>query len=198
MYSPSIQKLIKIFSKFPTVGPRTAARFVFYLMRLSKEEIDNITKSINELKEKVKICSFCFNSFEDEGNLCKICKDNSRDKTLLCIVEKEIDLVPLENTKKYLGRYFILGGTISSFKKTDVEKLRTKELKQKINANPEIKEIIIALNPTIEGQTTARYLEKLLRPLGKKITRLGQGLPMGGEIEYSDEETIEKALEGRK
>lgn len=200
MFSPSIQKLIKIFSKFPTVGPRTAARFVFYLMKLPKEEIDNLIKSITNLRQDVKICSFCFNPFEGESekSLCQICQDSSRDRTLLCIIEKETDLIPLEKTKKYNGFYFILGGTVSTLKKADIEKLRTKELKERISTRPEIKEIIIATNPTTEGEATALYLERLLKPLNKKITRLGRGLPMGAELEYADEETLGSALEGRK
>jgi len=114
MYPPSIQKLIDLFSKFPTVGPRTAARFVFYLMKISKEEIEELINSISNLKKTVKICSFCFNPFEGEGELCKICADSSRDRALLCIIEKETDLIPLEKTKKFNGLYFILGGTAST------------------------------------------------------------------------------------
>jgi recombination protein RecR len=207
-YPPSIQKLIDQFSKFPTVGPRTATRFVFYLMRLPKEETLQLTKSISELKEKVKLCKFCFNPFEpsassdqeSEAGLCEICSDRTRDRTLLCIVEKESDLVSIEKTKKYKGLYFILGGTISHLKKTDIEKLRIKELEERIS-NPQFKEIILALNPTTEGEATALYLERLLKknlPAGSKITRLGRGLPVGGELEYADEETLNSALEGRR
>jgi len=198
MFPPSVQKLIDLFSKFPTVGPRTAARFVFYLMKIPKEEIEELINSISNLKKTVKICSFCFNPFESEGELCKICADSSRDRTLLCIIEKETDLFTLEKTKKYKGLYFILGGTVSTFKKADVEKLRTKELKERIKSYPEIKEVIIATNPTAEGEATALYLERLLKPFGKKNTRLGRGLPVGAELEYADEETLGSALEGRK
>ena len=198
MYPPSIQKLIDLFSKFPTIGPRTAARFVFYLMKISKEEIEELINSISNLKKTVKICSCCFNPFEGEGELCSICADSSRDKTLLCVIEKETDLFTLEKTKKYKGLYFILGGTVSTLKKADIEELRTKELKERIETHPEIKEVIIATNPTTEGETTALYLERLLKPLNKKITRLGRGLPMGAELEYADEETLGSALEGRK
>ena len=198
MYPPSIQKLIDLFSKFPTVGPRTAARFVFYLLKLSKEEIENLTGAISDLKSAIKICPLCFNPFQSEGKLCQICANPSRDKSLLCVVEKETDLISIEKIKKYNGLYFILGGTVSAFKKTDLEKLRTKELEERIKAHSEIKEIIIAVNPTTEGETTALYLERLLKPLAKKITRLGRGLPVGGELEYADEETLSSALEGRK
>ena len=203
MYPPSIQKLINIFSKFPTVGPRTAARFVFYLMKLSQEEINEIVQSVSTLREKVKLCSFCFKPFEpstgsgQEGELCEICSNPSRDKTLLCVIEKETDLMPIEKTQKYHGRYFILGGTVSKLRKEDMEKLRIKELQERIQDSP-IEEIIIAVNPTTEGEATALYLERILKPLNKKTTRLGRGLPIGGELEYADEETLGSALEGRK
>jgi len=198
MYPPSIQKLIALFSKFPTVGPRTAARFVFYLLELSGKEIDELTESITELPRKIKRCSLCFNPFENEGDLCEICSNRARDKTLLCIVEKESDLLSLEKTKKYRGLYFILGGTVSKLKKTDIEKLRIKPLSGRIKNHPEIKEIILAFNPTTEGEATALYLERLLKPFNKKITRLGRGLPVGGELEYADEDTLSSALEGRR
>jgi len=205
MYPPSIQKLIEVFSKFPTVGPRTAARFVFYLMRLSKEQTQELIQSISNLKENIKLCNFCFNPFQGARELCEICQDARRDKTLLCIIEKETDLISIEKTKKYKGLYFILGGTVSALKKEDVKNLRTKELSDRIK-NPEefgipdaqFKEIIIATNPTTEGETTALYLERLLKPLKKKVSRLGRGLPVGAELEYADEETLGSALEGRK
>ena len=195
MYSPSVQKLIEIFSKFPTVGPRTAARFVFYLMKLPKEQLEELTNSISTLKEKVKLCSFCFKPFEGEGDLCEICQDTRRDKTLLCIIEKETDLLPIERTNKYNGRYFILGGTVSNLKQENIEKLRIKELKERLK---DINEVIIAVNQTIEGETTILYLERILIPLNIKTTRLGRGLPVGAELEYADKETLGNAIEGRK
>jgi len=225
MYPPTIQNLIKKFSKFPTIGPRTAARFVFYLIKLSGEEINELIKLILELKEKVKLCEFCFNPFSPPTNfaldaksikttesntklvggkpletnqLCQICSDPGRDKTLLCVVEKESDLQSLEKTKKYKGFYFILGGTVSALKKKDIEKLRIKELEARVKNHPEIQEIIIAINPTPDGEATTLYLERLLKPFNKKITRLGRGLPVGGELEYADEETLSSALESRR
>lgn len=197
MYSPTIQKLIKIFSRFPTVGPRTAARFVFYLLKLSPEEITELNQSVSSLKEKVKLCSFCFQPFEGEEDLCEICRNPQRDKSVLCVIEKETDLPPLEKTHKYRGRYFILGGTLTRLKQEETNNLRAEELLARAK-NPEIEEIIIATNPTSEGESTALYLERLLKPLDKKITRLGRGLPVGGELEYADEETLGSALEGRK
>ena len=201
MFSPTIQKLIDLFAKFPTVGPRTAARFVFYLLKLPGEETEKIISAISNLKEKVKTCHSCFNSFEGEGKLCVICKDSNRDKSLLCVVEKESDLASIEKIKKYNGLYFILGETVSTLKKSDLLKLRTKELEERIKEQKNIQEIIIAINPTAEGETIALYLEKLLKkalPEGKRVTRLGRGLPLGGEIEYADEETISSAFEGRR
>ena len=197
MYSPSIQKLIEQFSQFPTVGHRTAARFVFYLLKLPKGDVKKIIESIAELKNKVKLCSFCFKPFESDANFCEICSDARRDKTLLCVVEKETDLETMEKTKKYHGRYFILGGTVSKLKKEDIEKLRIKELLEKAKLS-EIQEIIIATNPTTEGEATALYLERTLKPIRKKTTRLGRGLPVGGELEYDDEETLSSALDNRK
>lgn len=207
MYPSSIQKLIDLFSKFPTVGPRTAGRFVFYLMRIPKEEVEKLLKAISDLKSNVKYCSFCFNPFEskNETNFCQICQDPTRERNLLCIVEKETDLVSIEKTKKYKGLYFILGGTVSTLKKEDIKKLRIGELEKRIK-KPEnygipinqFKEIIIATNPTTEGEATALYLERLFKNLNTKITRLGRGLPVGGELEYTDEETLSSALEGRK
>jgi len=209
MYPKTIQKLIELFSKFPTVGPRTAARFVFYLLRVSKKEREGLTSVISNLKN-VNFCSFCFKTFESseakgEENLCKVCQDASRDRTLLCLVEKETDLISIEKTKKYPGLYFILGGTVSKLKKEDIKKLRLEELEERIK-NPKkfglldtnFKEIILAFNPTVEGEATMFYLERILKKLGKKITRLGRGLPIGGELEYADEETLSSALESRR
>ena len=208
MYSPLIQKLIDLFSKFPTVGPRTAARFVFYLINLSEKDTKELLESISKLKEKVKTCPFCFNKFEpktQEEKMCDICSDPNRDKKILCIVEKETDLSAIEKTKKYNGLYFVLGGRLSSLKKENIEKIRIKELEERIK-NPSsfgiqtdnFQEIILALNPTPEGETTTLFLERKLKPLGIKITRLGRGLPVGGELEYADEETLKSAFEGRK
>ena len=199
-----VQKLIEMFSKFPTIGPRTAARFVFYLINLKNEDANALADAILDLKKNIKICSFCFNPYDPTVNsghaqdLCEICSNPMRDKSLLCIVEKETDLNSIEKTKKYHGRYFIFGGTVSRLKRSDVEKLRVRDLQTRIKYGKEIKEIIIAINPTTEGEATSLYLERLLKPYGKKITRLGRGLPIGGELEYADEETLSSAFENRK
>lgn len=206
MLPESIQKLIDLFVKFPTVGPRTAARLVFYLLKLPKKEVEEIIKSISELRQNVKLCNFCFKPFQEEDkDLCEICSDTRRDKNLLCVVEKETDLEAIENTNQYKGLYFILGGTLPGLKKESSEGVRIKDLDYRIK-NPQnfgfpdnsFQEIIIALNPTTEGEATALELEKILKPLGKKITRLGKGLPVGGELEYADEETLSSALKSRR
>ena len=197
MYPKTIQKLIEIFSRFPTVGQRTATRFVFYLIKRDRKEIEELSKAILDLKEKIKFCKNCFKPFEGEGEICEICRDKTRDKSLLCIVEKETDLEAIEKTKKYKGIYFILGGPVSAIKKEELKKLRIKELEERLK-DREVKEIIIATNPTTEGEAIALYLERKLKNSGKKITRLGRGLPTGGELEYADEETLGAAFESRK
>ncbi len=207
MFPFSIQKLVGLFSRFPTVGPRTAVRFVFYLMRLSEQEIKELLDSISNLKKTIKTCSFCFYPFEPtdaEQNLCAICQNKMRDRNLLCVVETETDLNALEKTKKYNGLYFILGGTISNLKKETIKEIRAEQLIERIKKS-NFQEIILANNFTAEGQATALYLERLLKPLtcGElaepiKITRLGQGLPISSELEYANQETLSSALENRK
>jgi recombination protein RecR len=197
MYPKTIQKLIELFSKFPTVGQRTATRFVFYLLKKDRNEIEEISKAILDLKEKVKFCKICFKPFEGEGEICEICSDKTRDRSLLCIVEKETDLEAIEKTKKYRGLYFVLGGPISAIKKEELKKLRIKELEERVK-DKKLKEIIIATSLTTEGESLALFLERKLKNSGKKITRLGRGLPTGGELEYADEETLGAAFEGRK
>jgi len=207
----SIEKLKNIFRNFPTVGPRTAGRFVYYLMKLPKSQIDELQNAITELRNKIRLCQMCFNPFEIGASsastgLCQICSDSRRDKNLLCIVEKETDLSSLESTKKFNGLYFILGGTIGTMRKEDLSKLRIEELKKRI-ANNNFSEIIVALNPTPEGRATSVLVEQTIKEVfaaaqnlrsTPKITHLAKGIPVGGELEYADEETLENALEGRK
>ena len=203
MYPKSIQRLIELFSRFPTVGPRTASRFVFYLLKASDKEVDEFIEALRNVRRDIRQCSFCFNPFEIEiaedapqTGFCSICCDETRDRSMLCIVEKESDLEAIEKTKHYRGRYFILGGVNGILKKEGPQNIRAQELKDRMQG--EVQEIILALNPTTEGEATALYLERLLKPYGKKITRLGRGLPVGGELEYADDETLRSALEGRR
>jgi len=196
VYPSSIEKLINLFAKFPTVGPRTASRFVFHLLNLPNEKTEELLQSISDLKKQIKLCFSCFNY--SESDVCGICSDARRDKSLLCVVEKETDLETIEKTKKYKGLYFVLDGTVSKLRKEDVEKLRIKELEEKLKKSPEMKEIILAINSTAEGEATSLYLERLLKPYNKKISRLGRGLPLGSELEYADDETLSSAIDNRK
>lgn len=193
----TVEKLINIFRNFPAVGPRTAGRFVYYLIKQPKEKIDELANAILELKNKIRLCQFCFNPFELDRNptsiqsiqLCPICQDARRNKNFLCIVEKEVDLDTIEKTKKYSGLYFIL----------NINNLRLEELKLRVKEN-KFSEIIIALNPTQEGKAASMLVERMLKEINYsgKITHLAQGIPVGGELEYADEETLESALSGRK
>ncbi len=201
MYPKPIQKLIEMFSRFPGVGQRTASRFVFYLLKTPELEINEFIAALQNLRKEIHECSFCLSPFEAQEDeqrtgLCAICLDKTRDHSVLCVVEKESDLETLEKTKQYHGRYFILGKLNDILKKEGFQTMRTQELKNRI-VN-EIKEIILALNPTTEGEVAVLYLERLLKPYGKKVTRLARGLPVGGELEYADEETLRSALEGRR
>ncbi|TSC55844.1 MAG: recombination protein RecR [Parcubacteria group bacterium Greene0714_21] len=207
MYPKPIQQLLELFAQFPTIGPRTAGRMVFYLLKSKGNSFDEFVGALKDLREQVKLCAFCFNPFakeNGEATLCAICADTRRDHSLLCVVEKEEDLATLEQTKTFQGLYFILGGTVGNLRKEDLQNLRTEELKGRIE-HPEtfgiqasFQEIILALNPTTEGEATTLYLQRFLEPLHIKTTRLGRGLPIGGEVEYADEETLRQALEGRK
>jgi len=199
----SIKKLAELFTKFPTVGKRTAGRFVYYLIKQPKEETDEFINVIQELKNRIKLCQFCFNPFETNenqvsANLCPICSDTRRDKNLLCIVEKEMDLEAIEKIKKFTGLYFILGGTVGTMKTEEINGLRLEELKQRVENK--FSEIIVALNPTQEGKATSVLIERALKEINYsgKITHLAKGIPAGGELEYADEETLESALSGRK
>ena len=198
----SIKKLTELFARFPTIGSRTAGRFVMYLINQPDSTSDELIKAIQELKQKIKLCRFCFNPHELQGDLCDICQNPGRQQNILCIVEKENDLTSIENTKKYKGLYFILGGTLT-IRKSDGNNLRLEPLKNRIK-NGNFSEIIVALNPTPEGRSTSVLVERELRELLTlklltfKLTHLAQGLPVGGELEYADEETLESAFEGRK
>lgn len=208
----SIKKLADLFSNFPTIGKRTASRFVFYLIHQPKEKVDELILAIQDLKKNIKCCNFCFSPFESQNsqdNLCEICKNPGRDRSQLCIVEKESDLIAIENSKKYKGLYFILRESVETFKKNGEEKIKIEELKERVKNSykffpikTDFSEIIIALNPTTEGKIASTLIEKALKetylPPNLKITHLAKGIPFGGELEYADEETLESAFEGRK
>jgi len=207
MYPKSIQKLVELFAGFPTVGRRSASRFVFYLIKASDAEIDELVLAIQAVKKEIHLCRFCFNPFEtgEDALLCSICRDTLRNHSLLCIVEKESDLEALEKTKSYEGVYFILGDAVNAVRKDDIKNIRRDELRERVEKpknfgleSSGFKEVIIAINPTTEGEATALYIKRLLDTLKVKTTQLGRGLPVGGELEYTDEETLRSALEGRR
>jgi recombination protein RecR len=203
MYPPSIENLIRCFSRFPTVGPKTATRFVFYCLSSSQEEIDSLINNLQELKKSVKSCEVCFRSVLKDEKLCSVCRNKNRDHETVCVVEKETDLVSVEKSGEYKGIYFILGGTVSPLKKDDLKKIRGSELKKRIEDPssfnlPKIKEVIIATNQTTEGEATAVYVSRILKDFDVKITRIGRGLPTGGELEYADQETLSSAFQNRK
>jgi len=196
MYSPSIEILIKSFKKLPTVGQKTAERFVFYLLKSGKKEVAEITLSLKNLIDNVKSCQNCWN-FTDI-NPCKTCSNPSRDKTIICIVSEPQDLTAIEQTSDYTGLYFLLRGVVNS-DQDNLDKLKIKELVQKIKTDKLIKEIILAFNLNIEGETTMMYLEKLLKKINPqlKITRLARGLPMNSDLQYADEITLGEAIKNR-
>lgn len=193
-----IQNLINQFSKLPLVGPRQAARFVFYLMKQPKTELEEFAKALLNVSKNLKKCSLCF-SITESSDICSICKDLRRDKTIICIIEKDTDIEAIERTSRYRGLYHILGGNeIKDFGQKNPGELHLKELTARIKNNKEIKEIIIATSATTTGDTLALYISRLLKPIGIKITRLGRGLSTGSELEYMDEETLSQALISRK
>ena len=193
-FPASIQKLIDEFSKLPTVGPKTAERYVFYLLKQNPENLQALALAIAELKEKTTTCQSCFAIAE--SNPCNICTDSKRVRDQLCVVADSRDYLTIEATGSYLGRYFILGGELNQIEGVGPEQLNIKQLIEKLK-DKSIKETILALDPTIEGETTVLYLTKLLKPLGLKITRLAKGLPMGADLEYVDELTLSNALKYR-
>jgi recombination protein RecR len=193
-FPQAIQNLIDDLSEIPTVGPKTAQRYVFYLLKQPKEFLAKIAGDLANLKKNLKICGSCLSV--TEADPCPICADANRDSTMLCVIATQPEMLALETAKKYNGLYFLLGRNLRpqegiSVEKTNIAKLETR-LKQ-----GNIKEVILALSPTLEGETTSMYLAKILKPLNIKITRLARGLPMGSDIEYADEITLNNALKNR-
>jgi len=190
-----INQLIKKLAKFPGVGEKTASRLTLYILRCSKEEALDLAKSIINVKEKITLCSICYNLTDQ--NPCKICKDERRDKEVICVVEEPGDLMALENSGEFKGRYHVLHGVISPLDGVTPDDIKIKELIERLKSG-QVEEVIVATNPTTNGNTTALYLSKLIKPLEIKVTRIAQGIPIGGDIEYTDEVTLKKALEGRQ
>lgn len=189
-----IQNLIEEFNKLPGIGPKTSERFIFYLLKQPEKELDKLAERIKYLKEKITLCSICF-VFTDKTP-CVICSDARRDQKTICVVAESPDVLAIEKTGKYQGTYHVLEGVINQIEGIGPDQLKIKELVNRIKKDG-IKEVILATNPDLEGESTALYLVRLLKPLKIKITRLGRGLPMGSNIEYADEVTLANALAGR-
>ena len=194
-YSPSIEKLIESFEKLPSIGHKTAVRLAFHMLELNNEDTKEFIDSIVNAKKNLKYCSTCFNISDTDP--CPICNSPKRDSSLICVVEDVRDIMAMERTHEFKGVYHVLHGTISPMNGIGPEDIKIKELLTRIGSN-DIKEIIIATNPRVEGEATAIYLSKILKPLGIKVTRIAHGIPVGGDLEYTDEITLTKALEGRR
>jgi recombination protein RecR len=194
-YAKPIDHLIEALARLPGIGKKTASRLAFHVLRSSSSEAQELARAILDVKEKIRLCSICFNLTDEDP--CQICQDEHRTGGILCVVEGPNDLIAIENTSVFNGRYHVLHGTISPLEGVGPDHLKIKELLERLQTE-KISEVILANNPTVEGGATALYLIDLIKPLGIKITRIAYGIPMGGEIEYSDGMTLSKALEGRR
>jgi recombination protein RecR len=194
MYATPISELIDQLSKLPGIGPKSAQRLAFHMLKGNKEDAERLAEAILSLKDKVKFCPVCYNVTDEP--LCEYCSDVRRDDAIICVVEEPRDIVAMERTREFNGRYHVLGAAISPIDGIGPEDLRIKELLARLN-DGKVTEIIMATNPNIEGEATAMYLTRLIRPLGIRITRLASGLPVGGDLEYADEVTLGSALRGR-
>ncbi len=195
MYEGIVQDLIEEFAKLPGVGPKGATRIAFYLLNSDHKEVERLAEILKEVREKVRFCKDCYNVSQNE--LCRICADTRRDQTSICVVEEPKDVLAVERTREFRGRYHVLGGAISPIDGIGPDDLRIKELMTRL-ADRNISEIILATDPNLEGEATATYLTRLISPLGIKVTRLASGLPVGGDLEYADEITLGRAFEGRR
>lgn len=195
MYAGPVQDLIDELGRMPGVGPKSAQRIAFHLLKLPREDALRLSAAIVEVKDKVAFCERCWNVAE--GNLCGICADERRDSTVLCVVEEPKDIVAVEKTHEFKGRYHVLQGAISPIEGIGPDQLKVKELLARLEPE-DVAEVILCTNPNIEGEATAMYLARLLKPLGIKVTRIASGLPVGGDLEYADELTLGRALEGRR
>ena len=194
-YSPSIEKLIESFEKLPSIGHKTAQRLAFYMLDLSNEEAEEFTNSILNAKKNLHFCSKCFNISDTDP--CNICSNPKRDQSIICVVEDVRDVIAMERTHEFNGVYHVLHGSISPMNGVGPDDIKIKELLARL-MDGTVKEVILATNPRVEGEATAMYLSKLIKPLGIKVTRIAHGIPVGGDLEYTDEITLTKALEGRR
>jgi recombination protein RecR len=194
-YAAPVQDLIDELGRLPGVGPKSAQRIAFHLLKLPRHDALRLAQAITEVKDRVSFCRRCFNVAE--GDECGICADDRRDRTVLCVVEEPRDIVAVEKTGEFRGRYHVLQGAISPIEGVGPDQLRVKELLARLEPEA-VAEVILCTNPNIEGEATAMYLSRLLKPLGLRVTRIASGLPVGGDLEYADELTLGRALEGRR
>ena len=195
MYEGVVQDLIDELGRLPGVGPKSAQRIAFHILQADPTDVRRLAQILLEVKEKVRFCATCGNVAEDTE--CRICRDPRRDPTVLCVVEESKDVQAVERTREYRGRYHVLGGAISPIEGIGPDDLRVKELMTRL-ADGTITELIIATDPNLEGEATATYLARLIKPMGLTVTRLASGLPVGGDLEYADEVTLGRAFEGRR
>lgn len=193
-YTKPLAKLVEYFQKLPSIGPKTAQRLALHILKMDTDDVKNFANSMVEAKTKIKYCSNCFNISSNDP--CEICSSTIRNKETICVVAEPKDLIAIEKTNEYMGLYHVLNGLISPIDGIGPEDIKVKELLNRVHNN-DIKEIILALNPSVEGETTALYLSKLLKPFGIKVSRIAYGIPLGSELEYADELTLIRALETR-
>ncbi len=194
-FAPPLAGLIEEFSKLPGIGRKTAQRLAFYVLNMDANEVDELANAIINAKKNIRYCSICSNLTDTDP--CFICSNTKRDQTTICVVEDPRDVIALEKTKEFYGLYHVLHGSISPMEGIGPDDIKIKELLQRLQGL-DVAEVILATNPTIEGEATAMYISKLLKPLGIKTTRIAHGIPVGGDLEYADEVTLSKALEGRR
>lgn len=195
MYSDTVNKLINQFERLPGIGHKSAVRLAFYILESPMQVAEEMSKALIEAKKNVKFCSVCFNLTEKDP--CDICSDKKRDDSVVCVVENVKDVIAMEKTHEYRGLYHVLHGSISPMNNITAGDIKIKELLQRLS-DDKIKEVILATNPTVEGEATAMYISRLIKPLGITVTRIAHGIPVGGDLEYTDEITLIKALEGRR
>jgi recombination protein RecR len=195
MYEGAVQNLIDELGRLPGVGPKSAQRIAFHLLAAETADVKRLVHALVEVKERVRFCAVCGNVAEE--NECRICRDPRRDTAVICVVEESKDVVAIERTREFRGRYHVLGGAISPIEGIGPDDLRIKDLMTRLS-DGQITELILATDPNLEGEATATYLARLVKPLGMKVTRLASGLPVGGDLEYADEVTLGRAFEGRR
>ena len=191
-----VQRVVEEFSRLPGIGPKSASRLTYYLLRASDEQARSLAYALSEMKENTSFCSMCFNITESQVDPCRVCRDGDRDHGILCVVEEPLDVLAIEKTGAFVGRYHVLQGVISPIDGVGPEDLKIGELIARVRPE-KVREVILATNPNLAGEATAMYLHRELEPMGVEVTRLARGLPVGADLEYTDETTLARALEGR-